>query len=241
MDHMSVFAETTEPVDVNTIIGENGKYRTPEDAAKAIIAKEEYIKRLEGENQEFRSEVDKRLSVEEQLAKFRNELGTERTPSYVPQEPVQVETTKGISEEDLVARIREVTQSLGREQKATSNAEQVANRLIETFGSEEKANAAVKAKATELGVSVKFLQDAASQSPTGFYNLIRLDAAPTSQAPMTRSDVNTANFGGAPRVQEGTKSYYDQMRRENPKAWMSPRIQQQMFKDAKAKGDAFYT
>ena len=123
------------------------------------------------------------MAREQELAELREELKKRETVEDIIQRvtkpPVQsplpvtelqpAPATSGITDEDLVQRIREVTSETTRAEKVARNTEEVATRLVEVFGSEEAANRAITAKAVEFGVSVEFLQSTAVQSPKAFY------------------------------------------------------------------------
>lgn len=237
---MTVFAETTEqPNSLEALVGEGKKYKDVAELAKAYQHLDIFAENLKRENAETREELGKRLSVEEQVRALANQRAEQ--PPAITTPPVQTtpEPVKAITDEDLVARIREVQQKDSLAQRAQTNAQAVESRLITTFGDETKANDFVNQKASELGVSVAFLLDAAKTSPTGFYKLVDLQAEPTPSPSASRSDVNTSALP-ATHVKPNTKAYYDNLRRQDLKLYLSPRIQNQMMKDILANRDAFY-
>ena len=232
----AVFNEQSTPAYVDQLVGEGKKYNTLEALAKSRIDADNYIEQLKREQAEMREELNKRVSVEDAIQKFQR-----NTPS----QPTEVQTTPAVApaldEKTLVERIRQVSQSMNEEQRYNANVEAAAARLVELYGDQEKANAMVKAKAAELGVSVKFLQDAAAQSPTGFFKLLDVDKQPTATPGPTHSDVNPRAFGAAnPGVKPGTYAYYEEIRKSNPKQYFTPAIQNQLMKDALERGEAFF-
>lgn len=244
---MSIFntddAPVVDPASVTfeTLVGEDKKYKTPDDIARAKVHADLTIAQRERENRELREELDRRLSAEELLARARQAPnGTvQNNPPVTPTEPTAPKVPEG---DDLAARIREITRAEREQEIRETNLTQSVDKLVEVYGSEDRANQAVRAKAQELGVSVEWLQSAAAQSPKAFLSYFNVDQAPKPTTPASSSDVNTAalrhNTGG---VKEGTYAYYAAMRKENPRLYYTPATQNKMFADAKRLGQAFYT
>jgi hypothetical protein len=213
--------QASNPLDA--LVGEGKKYATVEDLAKSRVAADEHITRIERENAEYREGIERNI---------REQQSRQNTP------PAQVQDlnvpAQRAPQEDLAERIREVTRQDREAAETTSNVTEVTDRLTSTFGGAEAANAAVKAKAQELGVSVQFLQDVASKSPKAFYKQMDLDAQPR-QAPAPHSNVNTGalhNQSAGTQAKAGTYAYYQDIRRTNPKLYSTPKVQLEMHKQA---------
>lgn len=226
--------------DLSKWVGDGKKYANPDDLAKAYTHADTFIGNLKNENEELRKELEKRLAAEELLAKARNTP----VPPANPPPANQPNDVKPLSENDLVEKIRAVQREDQERKAATSNIETVAQRLADHYGDPDKANAAIKAKATELGVSVDFLKSVAAQSPKAFFNQFGLDQEAKPQ-PGARQEVNAAALAAQVKVsgasKPGTYEFYKTLRKENPSLYFSPTIQNQMHKDALEKGDAFYS
>lgn len=235
---------TTSDTDhLAALVGEGKKYQTVEALAKSRVDADNYIEQLKRENAEARTELAARLSVEEALRKAQNERNTE-VPPKVATENTTPSATPAPTDKEFVNRIREVTQQLNQEQQAAANVNQVASKLVEIYGTQEKANEVVRQKAVELGVSTEFLQSTAAQSPKAFFQTVGLvDVAPTATPGKTPTGVNPAvlanNTAGSPK--QGTYDYYEAIRASNPKLYFSPKIQNEMMKQALAQGDSFYS
>lgn len=225
---MNVFDNAADPLE--TLVGDGKKYQSPAELAKAYIHADATIKAREEELATMRQELQTRLTVEEQLRKARED--SNRATGNPAQDPPK--TPQAISEEDLNARILEVTNRASREARARQNAEEVAAKLVELYGDTAKANEVVRRRAADLGVSVEFLRDAAAQSPKAFYAQLGLDtSANTSNqrvAPPSRSEVNLN--GNTSMVKEGSYEFYEQIRKDRPKEYFSIKIQNQLMKDA---------
>lgn len=214
--------ETSNPLEA--LVGEGKKYATVEDLAKSRIAADAHIAQLEAEAAEYR------LGIERQVLEREQQSRQNTPPAQVPDQNKEAQRAP---QEDLAERIREVTRQDREAEKARTNVETVTNRLTEVYGTPEAANAAVAGKARELGVSLKFLLDAAAASPAAFYKQIDLDAQPRN-APAPHSNVNTGalHTQTAGQAKPGTYAYYQEIRKSNSKLYNTPKIQLEMHKQA---------
>lgn len=234
----------THASELETLVGEGKKYKSVDELAKAYIHADAFIKSTTRELQEVKEELNIRLDTEDVLKRARQtQSNVDQTPS--PQTPVK-EATAPLSNEDLAARIREVTQAERLRETATQNVTTVATRLIEQFGDENKANEFVRNKAAELGVGVEFLQDVAARSPKAFFSSIGLETPQPKTPPTTpsRGDVNTEAFrNNGSQVKPGTYAYFENLRKTDPKTYFARDTQVQMHKaamDAEARGESFF-
>lgn len=242
---MSLFDEHETPVDVspeqafNELVGEGKKYRSPEDLAKAYYHANRTLLERQQELQGLREDLATRTTVED-LLKTRSEPTANTPPQNTP---VVENTPKPLTDEELEQRIAQVTQRQTVEQRKAENLRQAEARMLEVYGTADKAQQALQAKATELGVSVDFLKDAAAQSPKAFF--VTLGVAPGNPAPATGQPtqgnvrVNPETLTGT-RPKEGTWAFYENIRKTDPNAYWKPSVQNQLFKDRTRLGDDFY-
>lgn len=216
---------------------------------KRLRDKDEHIKKLEKEAADARAVASDALAKRaEDLEKFvKSTQNSSANPAGALGSRQAVEPAPATSSEDLEQRTREVIERVSREDQLKRNVNHVVERLVEVYGSEEKANQAVRARAAELGVSTKFLQDTAGVSPTAFFTQMGVSddskvapkATPSNHSPR----VNTAALNGKQTNGEpepGTYKWYQRLLETNRNQYMSAKIQTQMHKDAMAKGDAFF-
>lgn len=206
---------------------------------KRLADKDAYIARLEAEAAERNQDLERLANEAKQKDEIQKLLEearqkTQVTPPQVKNGTPPVETPAQPDAEELVERVKE---SLKLEQSKLvkeQNLKEAADQLVVIYGSEDKAKEIVQQKANELDVSVKFLQDAAAQSPKAFYELLGATGSHKSSA-APRSEKNTAALNNAPgMVKEGSKGWYAELRRTDPARYYSPKIQQQMMRDALA-------
>ena len=91
-------------------------------------------------------------------------------------------------------------------------------------------------KAEELGMSMQELDSYAKRNPKAFYRLVELDkSVDRSSTTPPASQINSEVF--SVRGQSYSKfSDFEKLRRENPNAYWSPKVQNQLYKLAKEKG-----
>lgn len=211
----------------------------PDDVAKRLADKDAFIAQLQLETAELRKEAEEKARLEDMLAEARR-VAANPPPSPVAK-PATGEPQKPLNEDELVERVIKAQEARQATVKATANAQKAVDRLVELYGSEEAASKVVADRAAELGVGKAFLLKTAEQSTEAFFELMKLQTAPTQQ-PAPRSDVNTAAFAShAPGVKEGTAAYYEQLRKDMGAAFYTPKIQNQRMKDRVRLGDAFYS
>lgn len=234
---MGVFNNESAAATLADLVGEGKKYATVDDLAKAYVNADTFISQLKTENEGIRNDLNQRLTQEEILEQIRQ---SNSKPPVTPTPEPTTPAVQPINEDELIGRLQQRLQEEQAKHKQTQNVEQVAEKLVETFGSETKANEAVKNKARELGVSVEFLQDVAAKSPTAFYQTLGLNVVQTPPPAAPRGAVNTQALAQDGNVKEGSYAYFENMRKTNPKLYWDKRTQNTMMKYASEKGDAFF-
>lgn len=233
---MSLFDETNVTPKFEDLVGEGKKYKTPEDAAKAIVEKDNFINRLKTEQEELRKElstrplVDRSQEILDRIEALKVEPVTERLP--VTTEPVRTEV-KGLSLDDIERVLNE------REQKKTAqgNINTVKTALQEKYG--DQWSTQLKSTAEKLHVSTSFLDGIAAQSPQAFFRLI---GDVQTQETLFTPPQSSSTTGFAPSA--GTarnESYYNKLKTTDSKKYFSAEIRNQQYKDMLELKEAYYT
>ncbi|RTL05358.1 hypothetical protein EKK58_08130 [Candidatus Dependentiae bacterium] len=210
-------------------------FKDPQVLAKSKLESDNYIKQLEGQLTELRTELSKEEAAKKLLAELQ---GRRQDPNANPV-PKQGETnpsdTKPVLSEDVIQRLVEETLTK-REQSntATQNTKLVQDQLQQKYGTEAKAH--VEKKAQELGMSFERLSALAAESPTAFMTLIG-EPKPEFKPPVNGT-VNTA-AGNFNNPAERDWNYYQNLRRTNKTLYFNPKTQQQMMQDKMRLGDRF--
>ncbi len=148
------------------------KYKSVPDALLGAAKAQEHIARLESENAEMRGLKTKVDTMEELIARLGE--GAKADQRAAP---------KIEDQEKLVLSIMEKRELASREE---ANRKAVLGVLTEKFG--EKTQEALKAKATDLGLSVSELGNLAARSPKAVLSYFQIESKGT---PTVRSTVNT--------------------------------------------------
>lgn len=210
------------------LVGEGKKFKTASDLAKSKIESDRFIESLKRENAEMRAEVDKKLNAEEQLTELRSEIAALR--GRAPQEPSREKTPPALTVEGVQALISETLTQSERNRTAQQNITVANAAMVEHYGDADKATTAVRAKASELGLSVDDLKAMAEKSPTAFKKIMLGDSqARSTDAPL---DVRSQNPNPALRsaAQPGTKEYFEEIRKRSLKEYFKPEVQTALHK-----------
>lgn len=229
---------------LNDLVGEGKKFKTPDDLAKAKLESDRFIEKLQNEQRELREELAKRLSAEEAL-KRAQEAGKNVENREPPEQPPQKPATQQ-APTDISSEVERILQRRDQESTVKRNIDLVTSKMHELYGTTDKAAEVVRNRSQELGMSVDQLQKLASDNPKAFFKLIGAEEKPAADTGATSwgSKKNPTALKSAATVSTvtpGTYKYYEEIRRSDPAAYFSPRVQLQMDKDAREKGEKFYS
>lgn len=177
---------------VSSITNERGepKYKTVQDALKALVHSQAYIpelslkvKQQEQELAEAKAAAAKVAELEATIQRFTQESGNQN--QQVP---------SGLTEEQVAALVSNVIDKRTEAEKATANIQSVVATVKSVFG--EKAEEAFYSKASELGMSVQEMNVLAAKNPKAVMKLLGVEAKDVKQSAFspTTSSVNTAGF-----------------------------------------------
>lgn len=220
---------------LEVLVGEGKKFSDAEALARAKIEADRTVADRNRELEEHRAEMAR---LREEVLALKNQP---REPVTAPEPPKEADRPVEDGQLDLASRIREEMRQAQKEDVQNQNVLQVRSKLIEVYGTQEKAQQVLSNKAAELGLPVEFLNSVAAQSPQAFYQTIGLTEQ-TSQAPVAvRGDVNAAvvaTQSSAPKT--GTYKAYQEMMKSDPKRYWTADVQNRMFEDRKRLGEQFY-
>jgi len=228
---------------VEDLIGEGKKYATSEKALESLPHKELLIASLQDQVKGLHDELSKAKALEEVLESLKKPQETSVTSRQEPS--VTADLTKELEARLLAAMEAKVSEKVAETvpRVATEQSEQriraenrqaVSSALQAAYG--DTAPAVLAAKAKELGVSVQELGTLSERSPKAVLAYFEVTGSSTSGSMNTQSMDST---GGAPK--EGTRAWWNTLRRSNPTQYWAPKSQTKMFADRKRLGDQFYT
>lgn len=216
------------------------KWKDPNVVAKGYLESQKFIDQLKEELEEVRGQKKQQDYMEEILAKLDSQKAQQ--PSGGEGESSNSASTEntgnqpGVSVEQIKSLVTETLTEQERERTAKQNLLEADRQLEAQFGT-DAANVVTK-RATELGLSKDRLTEIASESPTAFLALMgQAPQKETNRA--TTSQVNTtAGFETGSNRKDW--AYYQKMRREDPKRYRSPQVQNEMLQQRLELGDRFY-
>lgn len=171
--------------------------------------------------------------LQELLDKY-DQLGNQPQSDHTPQAPTEKPTIDPNEIENLFDR---KFQERELQRKRTENYNLVVNKAKERFGNNYETR--LREQMKELDMSPEEANALARSNPKTFNRLFGLDQEPQTEGFQTppRSDARSDNF--SPKHTLRTWSYYQQLRKDKPDLYYTPKIQSQMLRDADTLGTKF--
>lgn len=222
------------------LVGEDKKYKTPDDLARGRLEADKFIDQLKEENAgmrdqltEMQSKVEKSRTIDE-LMDLVNNAKTSTDEASNQSEFSKEDIEKLISEQIVE---RETTKT------RKTNREAANQKVLERFENDAtKAREFLGTKASELGLDLKSLQEMAETSPKAFSQLLGLGDNPSPQHGSNLKSYQTTNTESSFNANsERNHAYYSKMRREMGTKFWHPSVQQQMMKDRERLGEKFFS
>ncbi len=231
----NVFDNTAEPAKDKETTTDKTTTDTVDGLNKRLADKDEFIEKLKGETSTMRTELEGRDKGLAELDNLREELKRLKQEAITQPKDTTISSSTDLDIEKLVANA--ITK---REQESTvaQNVKSAIGDATKLFGSFDEAKKAQDAASERTGLSLSELGGIAGRSPTAFAALLGAPAVPgDSKTVNTTSTVNSEalNLGGAGGPKQGTKAYFDAIRREKGMSfYMKPAIQNQIVAAARA-------
>ncbi len=218
--------------------GEN--WKDPEVLAKGKLEADGYIKNLEEQLKQLREDLGKQEYSKQLLDQLQN-----KATQPVSVNPVVANNNNGststdgttppqVSEDTLKSLVEQTLTQRDRDNTVRQNLAIVDEELQKAYGTE--APVVVQTKAKELGLSVKRLQELASESPAAFFNLI--GEPKKAMAPIVQGTIRTEGVN-MQASSEHNWDYYQNLRRTNKQLYYSPKVQRQLMEDKQRLGAKF--
>lgn len=236
-----VIPSDKDPMEVLTGPGgkfDRSKYQSDEDMYKAIargkVESDMLIEDFKRRQDELRSDYDNLSQqykagpkLEELLAKFEKQNQSSNTPGEI--EKPELDLSK--IEELVSSKLTQHEQARIEDE----NARKVEAKLIEHFGSNYQS--ALKQQVDALGLDKDFVNGLARKHPEVLYKTLGITGEKRTDSFQAPPPSSQGSF--TPNTQKRTWSFYQKLRDKDPRAYHSPKIQDQMFKDAAALGTEF--
>jgi hypothetical protein len=206
---------TTEAQLFTALVGENQKYKTPEDLAKAYTNADQFIETLKEENRKLREQAASAKTIDEVLERMSKHSGSPEDDNP-PVQGYKLEDVQQLVEKTLVGRETAKTKEQNLQKADALMKEKFGEKAVEVF--KQKASSPEK---------VRILMDLAATDPTEFISLFTGSTFVQSNT-MDSGSVNTTSVpstGGSRVNVEGTKEWAAKVRKENPQLYWSQDFQ----------------
>jgi len=210
-----------------------------EEVLKAKVESDLYIKTLERQKDELRTDYLKQR--EELLAKQKFEELIDRyenkTKEFQEQTP-PTEVAKPFDPKEIEQLVLNKIQETKSIEKQTDNFNKVQNKLQERFGN--NYSSVLKEQQNTLGLSDNEINDLAKKSPEAFFRIMGLNDQAPRESYQSPPRSNQRNDQFTPKSAKRDWNYYQELKKANPKLYLDPKISVQMHNDALEQGESFF-
>lgn len=219
------------------LVGEGKKYKTNQDAGRAIAEKESMIVSLLREKRELEEDLRSRQSLSEITDRLsRLETASKTSPSTERTDPPETDGEK--PEVDFDALVEKKLSQREQVNQQRKNLIDVKEKLVASFG--ENYPAHVKKIARDLDMSEQELNVLAATKPKVFFKTIGLDDRKPETDVFTPPPSSRMNPGFKPSADTKNWKYYQDMRKSDPGKYHNPSTQLEIHRQAIKLGEAFY-
>lgn len=210
------------------------KDKPAEEVLKAKIESDLYIKTLEKQKDELRSDYLKQREELLAKAKFEDLLDRfEKSNTPVTPPVVNEKIESQFKPEDIDSRVRALLEETRQTERKTANFNKVQEKLKERYGN----NYAQHLKDT--GLPEKQINEIAMESPDAFFRLLGMNDERRDNNFQAPPRSNQRNDQFSPKVNKRDWNYYQELKKTNPRLYLDPKIAVQMHNDAIALGNDF--
>lgn len=218
------------------------KYESESDMYKAIargkVEADKYVDHLKARHDELRqdwSKLREEYNAGPKLKEYLDQLVAQKSQNdhIHPVEDVKQPVYDPNEIEKLLESKLTAREQARREE---DNYKLVESKLTEHYGSNYQS--VLKQQVDQLGLDKEFVNDLARKHPSVLFRTLGIEGQKSNdnfQAPPMSSQRRDPF---APTTKR-TNAYYQKLRKEQPAVYRTPKIQDQMFKDAIELGDAF--
>lgn len=213
------------------LVGEGKKYKTNADAARAILEKDAFIKRVLDEKRMLEEDLKTRVNMEDFLTQVKSATPTPQpTPVTIPTQA----TASELNTADIEKLVQQQIAQREADNARSRNLLTVQGKLQETLGVNYSEQ--VKQRARDLGLDIQYFNDTAARSPQAFFELMGLNRQPEGLTTLPRGTPNPPVHVGSVK----NFAYFNKMRKENPVEYSRYGMKEE-WELAKKMGADFYT
>lgn len=215
---------------LDQLVGQDKKFKTIEDLAKGKVESDAFIEQLKTEKAALLKDLEALDAKAKQGATLDEIMKQLKERKSAPGSEGKDGNQPALSDEELQKVILDTLQKKNEsERKAGNKAKSETDLLTKFNGDKAKAEAFVKAKAEELGVSVESLNGIAETSPKAYAKMIGLDSV-TGSTDRSVSGLNDKNTDALKTGVTRDSEYYKNLKKTNRRTFWSPQTQQELFR-----------
>lgn len=211
-------ADQQAPSPFTALVGESGKYKTPDELAKAYIHADTFIEQLKAENAQLRAKTQEAKTLDDVLEQLQQK-----------QQPTAQDTVSGLDVSQVAEIVKQQITGIETAKTRQANLAKADAAMKEKFG--EKALEIYNQKAATPELK-KIYKELAEVDPDQFVALFGVGQQQAPQGSVDTPSVNSAGSLGAPRVKEWSKEWVAKVRKENPSLYKSHQFQVDLMKNA---------
>ncbi len=222
------------------LVGEDKKFKSPQDLAKGKAEADVFIEQLKGELAGLRQELNTRLKLEEVVDRISS---SSKSPSseHEPEAHEQDVSKSAITPEAVQEIVAKTLTDAQKSTQRANNTRFVEQKLQEAFGPTFRRT--IKEQAQKLGIGEEFASNLAAEQPNAFLKLF--DVRPQTEVSSTsqgapRSEVNSEAFSSRGNAGVRRKSFFDDLRKKDPGRYWSVAVQNELHREAHKQGEAFF-
>lgn len=211
---------------LSALVGEGRKYKTVEELAKAYVNADSFIDTLKAENRELKDKTVSAKTIDDVLERLSQQQHETTDDSQAP------------SVADITKLVEQAVTGLESRRQKESNLLHADALMKEAFGEKAAEKFAAVAVTPELK---RVYMDLAAADPSKFVALFGVGSKGPGQTVDTGSGSSASSYQGQTRVaQFGTKEYFDEVRKKDPKKYYSQAFQVQMDKAVRTDPAKYY-
>ena len=207
------------------LVGEGKKFTNPEELARGKAESDAHIARLEDEQRRLREELETRINLEKFLDKLEQKPPLSNQQPQADGEPAK--ETSAMSQEEIERLLEQKLTQHKNTEIAQQNLNAVRAQLLKVLGPNYAQQ--LKQRATDLAMSEVEIQRMAQSSPKALFKLLGLDETQNRNNLFEAPPRSQNNFNSIPQGQKRGDSYYEQLRKDKPSEYWSPKVQNEIF------------
>lgn len=220
---------------LESLVGEGKKFKSVEDLARGKMESDKFISQMQREQQELREELNKRLTVEEVLAKI-EERQKASSQSSVSEDDDTESSNDGNRSVDISAIEKMVESKFNEAQSMAEqrrNMQSVKSIMKERFGNDYIR--VMEAKLEELGVGKDWANGLAATQPKAFLGLMGGPQKPSGDV----TSPPQSSMRSTPSTSGKTLADFNKLRKEDPVRYFSKDVQMELHRLAMESPDEF--